>query len=179
MYVDMLNYGAAAQIAFGYDTDNLVNAALTDAQKAMGTSDSEAKAVVDNREGDSYFKASNVGFENNISFLFAFRNIDQSMKAVITYTTHKGKSVRVEIDGSDFTANGKYWVVELSTLAVADARQTVTCQIIDAEGNLVSTVTDSIESYVARGIETGTEDKVNLFKAFIRFSDSAYAHLHS
>ncbi len=35
--VDMLNYGAAAQLNFSYDTENLVNADLTDEQKALGT----------------------------------------------------------------------------------------------------------------------------------------------
>ena len=35
LVVAMLNYGAAAQMFFGYNTDNLVNAFLTDEQKAL------------------------------------------------------------------------------------------------------------------------------------------------
>ena len=35
LYVSMLNYGAAAQIYFDYNTDNLMNSMLTDAQKAL------------------------------------------------------------------------------------------------------------------------------------------------
>ena len=35
LVVAMLNYGAAAQMYFGYNTDNLVNAFLTDEQKAL------------------------------------------------------------------------------------------------------------------------------------------------
>jgi hypothetical protein len=44
--VDLLNYGAAAQAAFSYNAENPVNAALTEAQKAMGTQ--EAPAITDN-----------------------------------------------------------------------------------------------------------------------------------
>lgn len=37
LFVDLLNYGAASQKYIGYQTDNLVNADLTDEQKAWGT----------------------------------------------------------------------------------------------------------------------------------------------
>ena len=39
VYVDMLNYGAAAQIQFGYDTSNLANRNLTAEQKEWATKD--------------------------------------------------------------------------------------------------------------------------------------------
>ena len=39
LLVDLLNYGAAAQIYVGYQTDNLVNADLTSTQKAWGSVD--------------------------------------------------------------------------------------------------------------------------------------------
>ena len=39
MVVDMLNYGAAAQVYFKYNTEDLANNQLTDEQKASGTAE--------------------------------------------------------------------------------------------------------------------------------------------
>lgn len=51
LLVDLLNYGAASQKYVGYQTDNLVNAALTDEQKAWGTS---AEPVFENIRDYNY-----------------------------------------------------------------------------------------------------------------------------
>jgi hypothetical protein len=46
----MLNYGASAQMLFGYRTDDLANAALSDADKVLGKVD--ASAYAHNRTGE-------------------------------------------------------------------------------------------------------------------------------
>ena len=59
-------------------------------------------------------------------------------------------------------------------LAVADARSvlvTVTCY--DADGNVYGSVTDSVESYVAR---TGPWTEIN--QAILKLSGSAWTYLH-
>ena len=176
LLVDMLNYGAAAQVEFGYAPEKLANAGLTLEQQSWATT--KDPVVEDSHVGDEHFVATNLILENNIALMFAFRDIDQSMKAVITYTDHYGDAHTVEISGSEFTSNNKYWVVTLEQLVVADARQVITCKIIDAEGNVVSTVTETVASYVARRLETADPTLTQLLKAFMKFSDSAYKFLH-
>ena len=61
--------------------------------------------------------------------------------------------------------------IELKDLVVADARQTVTCTIYNADGSEYATFTDSIESYIAR-----VSSDLNV--AFMKFADSSYAVLN-
>jgi hypothetical protein len=77
--VAMLNYGAAAQQYFGYKTDDLMNAELTDAQKALvGEYNADlfnGTVAADPEKIDSFFTATETGFERigaTVSFEGAF-----------------------------------------------------------------------------------------------------------
>ena len=169
MVVDMLNYGAAAQEFFGYHTDDLANAMLTDDQKAIATSDT---TYTDTHTGSENYFASNLLLESNIKLMFAFRNVDESMKAVITFTNHYGKEKELVVNGSEFQKNGSFYVVTVQELVVSDCRQDVTCRIYDGD-EVVAEVTDSVASYAARkGMDSV------LFEMLMKFSDSAYAYFH-
>ena len=170
MLVDMLGYGAAAQQYFGYNTADLANNQLTDAQKAWGTA--TAAATTDNRnEGANYF-GTRLVLQSSIQMQVAFTGLDETMYAVYSYTNYSGKTQSVTVKGEDFIqVNGMYGV-ELNKLVYADARQTVTVQIFSADGTLLSIVNDSIESYVNRsGADTP------LYDSLIKFADSAKAYL--
>jgi predicted SnoaL-like aldol condensation-catalyzing enzyme len=170
MLVDMLNYGAAAQLHFGYDTDNLANSRLTDAQKAYAT---ESVVMNDYREkGDNYY-GSNLELGNEIVLGLYFKNVDETMYAMITYTDHYGKAQSVRVEGSDFLKSGALYRIPVKSLVIADARKNVTCTVYAADGTVVGSCVDSVESYIARMSETGA-----LYEAIMKFADSAYKHFH-
>jgi hypothetical protein len=170
--VDMLNYGAAAQVKFGYKTDDLVNSQLTDEQQALGTA--AMNSVKDHREvsDKNYYLGTNLRFTNKTNLLFAFKNIDaKNCTAVFTWTDHNGDEHSVE---AAFKSTSGGYAVELDELVVADARQIVTCTVYDQNDKVIVTVEDSIESSVARVSDANRA----LYEAFMMFADSAYAYLH-
>ena len=173
MVVDMLNYGAAAQKFFNYNSGDLANNKLTDEQKNLATSNATAN---DKRIEGANFLKSNLDLVDSIHLMMAFKDVDQTMKAVISYTDHYGNKTNVEVDGKDFELNNGAYVISINSIVVADARQLIKCEIFDGE-TVVAECTDSIESYVARELVVSDESD-ELFNMIIRFSDSAYNYLH-
>ena len=168
MVVDMLNYGAAAQAYFSYNTADLANAELTEAQKALATESTEYE---DRHTGNENYFASNLLLKSNIRLMFAFRNVTTDMKAVITFTDHYGVDKTITVEGSDFMQNGSFHVITVEDMVVADSRQDITCTIYNGE-EIVATATDSVEGYAARKGDI-------LFEYLMKFSDSAYAFFHN
>jgi len=58
---------------------------------------------------------------------------------------------------------------------VADYQSIVTCVVYDADGNVLATAVDSMESYVYRALASGAagETLENLCKLLMKFSASA------
>ena len=150
---DLLNYGAEAQLFFGYDTENLANAELTyhdqlDASKDYLVEDhlkcSEGRAgtaitLKSRLSLDMYFKNSFLGDD------FA------EIYAIVQYTDHYGKPVEYRVEGTDFVIEDSYRsYVAVTGLAIADYQQLVTCTVYDRDGNVLAWATDSIEGYIAR-----------------------------
>ena len=171
MLVDMLNYGAAAQQNFKYNIDDLANNQLTAEQKAYGTK--TAAPTTNNRVKDINYKGTRLVLESRIQMQVAFTGLDRTMYAQYTYRDHNNKVQIVTVAGSEFIEVSGLYGIELSKLVYADARQIVTVQIYNSQGALLSTVQDSIESYVNR---SGATDP--LFDALMKFTDSAKAYLH-
>ena len=114
----------------------------------------------------------NVKMLSNIQFMMAFSGVDQTMKAVVTFTNWEGKEITKEIPGTEFVKNGGYYVIIIEETVIADARQEINCKIVDTDGNTVAEVTDSIASYADRTTKTP-----DLYEAIMKFSDSALAYL--
>ena len=171
MLVDMLNYGAAAQLHFEYDVDNLANSRLTDAQKAYAT---ESVVMADHREKGTNYYGSNLDLGNKIVLGLYFKNVDETMYAIVSYTNHYGVAQSVRVEGSDFLKSGSLYRIPMESLVIADAKQTVTCTVYTADGAVVGSCVDSVESYIARMSETGA-----LYETIMKFADSAYKNFHS
>ncbi len=174
-YVDMLNYGAAAQVQFKYAESDFANSKLTEAQKALAT---ESVTMTNNSvKGDNYY-ASSLILESRISLLVAFENINSAdlanMKAVISFTDHYGNQKTAEVAGEKFgyVNKGKY-SVEITDIVVADVRQMVTVIVYNQDGTVHGTVTESVESYLARMANKGV-----LYENVMKFSVSAYNLFH-
>ena len=185
LLVDMLNYGAAAQVQFGYDTANLVNADLTETQKSWATKNDVTPAnnqikdaatynttlVLESAiEMDCIFYASKIGAYETWGDLYA----------IATYTDFNGNVKTVRIEGEDFGMynNRNYALVPVIGMAVADYQSIVTCVVYDANGNALATAIDSVEGYAYRALASGRagETLENLCKAMMKFSASAHAY---
>ena len=172
MMVDMLNYGATAQVNFGYGTTDLANSKLTDAQKAAGTA-GVPEMSNDQVKGDNY-QASRFLLENRIQVQLAFKGLTSDMYAIYTYTDFEGLSQEVRIEGTDFVIiGGSPAGVELSALVYADARSLVEVTVYNADGTVYGTACDSIESCCARGTKGG-----DVFEFLMKFADSAKVYLN-
>jgi hypothetical protein len=172
MLVDMLNYGAAAQVMFNYNTEDLANNSLTEAQKAYGST--SATGTDERVKGTGYY-GSNLKLEDQILLILYFNNINPDMYAIVSFTDHYGKAHETRIEGSKFYAlNSTTYGVMVDELVVADGNQLVTVTVYDANGNEVASGVDSINSYAARQL-----GKDPLYEMVMKFTNSAYAFFRS
>ena len=175
MLVDMLNYGAAAQQVFTYNTDDLANKNIDDYQQYA-----TASVEINNyQEKGNGYKSATLTLENEIYMTMVFYKsvVTSDMTAVVTFTNHENTLQTVEIAGSDFIDRGSAWGIVVDELVVADARQIVTCTFLDADGNEVEGVygKDSIESFCYRAIEGSGS---NYYEYIMKFCSSAYDYFH-
>ncbi len=165
--VDMLNYGAAAQNVYHYNTADLANRLLTTAQKGYGS----AMPVLTNRlsSGMGYVHTM-ISLEGKPQMRFIFENITSAMHAMISYIDHNGNEMAYTIDGSEWGTVGGNASVDVA-LSVLDVSQLVRCRVFD--GNmLVGEIEDSIESCVARMDSPDT-----LYDSLMKFAASARSAL--
>ena len=172
VYVEMLNYGAAAQAQFNYNTENPVNNELTEAQKALGITDVEVK---NEQVKDQYCAGSNLSLENQILLNLFFKNtiMTDDSYAIISFTSHEGKDVEVRVEASEYGTQGSFKTVIIDDIVLADSFKVVTVTIYNAEGEVVSTACDSVAGYVAR-MSQGDD----IYMAVAKFAKAAYNNFH-
>ena len=170
MLVDMLNYGAAAQLNFGYNTEDLANNQLTDQQRSMATAGTPEMS--NDLQKGQYYTGSRFVLESRIQVQIGFSGLTEDMYAIYTYTNNYGQPRSVRVEGKDFLIiGGKPAGVELSELVYADARTAVQITVYNADGTVHGTATDSIESCALR---SGGD----VFVALMKFADSAKTYLY-
>ena len=188
LYVEMLNYGAAAQTEFeNYHSDDLATSQLTEAQKGYATGD--VKAVDHRVTGTGYLGSTlTLGNEIELNFIFDKTTVTQDMYAIATYTNHYDQKKSVTIDGSAFGVYSKDnvngWYIPVADMSVADGCQVdgeskfmVTCTVYNADGTVVTSAKDSVASYVARANED-TNNTNPLYTQILKFATSAYNYFH-
>ena len=185
MLVDMLNYGAAAQIHFNKNAAHLANSDLTAAQKAMGTQtlptlkNAEKSTAVSG--ATATFDKKNVSFENKTVLMyrlkFAANQNMSNVKLTITYKTSSGTSVTKTIPASQFTKSGSYYIASIDTIAITDVRSVITAKIYDGSKQISNTFQYSIESYVYNRLQNSdSETFKNLVTEMMKFGISAETH---
>ncbi len=177
--VDMLNYGAAAQVQFDYDVENLVNADLTDAQKALGTQ--EIPAATDNTAavGNGSAVVTSVSLQSKVMLYLTFRyrsNADSNLKVVIKDA--KGKILSEYAPYQINTANCK---AIYDNVGARQMRELITIELYDNDTLVSQSITWSVESYVAqtRANEASSEALVNAVNAMLAYGDSAALYLEA
>lgn len=187
---DMLQYGAACQLMFNYNTSNLAN-------KNIGTTATDP-TIPDGYDGtpvfNKYWFGSNVLANSNTSFVVGFTNeFKEGMYFTYTFTNHWGKKVSIEVPFEDLIAvydedgtTVKYYYHGLANLRLADLylddgnnRTYIDISFAiynEADRNTsLATWSDSILRYTAR-MSMSIDD---VYSALLKFADSAYNYLHS
>ena len=176
LYVEMLNYGAAAQEYFDYDESDLANNQLTAEQKAYGVGDMTLNSKA--AEGTGYV-GMNLQLESSILVNFFFNTIPEDhddMYAVVTFVDHYGDRQTITVEGEDFGLYSGYWYVSVNKLVVADCSEEVTVKIYDGNNEEIADAVDSMENYIGRASDS---DEDPLYEAIMRFAISARTYLHN
>lgn len=178
--VDMLNYGAAAQNTFTYNTGDLANAGLNETQQGFATQSTTYSYSTLVKSED--LAAASVSATNKLMLTFYYYTdlTANGYTAHITYTDHYGTEQTRTINSfTERTLEGiTVYGVDVTGLAIADGRQLITCVIKDSNGEEVSTSVCSVENYVAKTIEQAGEDPDPVYELLMKFVDSAYAYFH-
>ena len=170
--VDMLNYGAAAQVYFSYNEDDLANNQLLASQQDYAT---DSVTMNDQRvKGDKYY-GSTLTLKSRILLSIYFKGINTNMYATVTFTDHKGNVHETRVEGSEFAkySSDVYGVV-IDDLVVADGDKLVTVKVFDTNGNQVAYASDTMNSYATRMFEGDM-----LYEMVMKFTASAYAYFHT
>ena len=174
--IDMLNYGAAAQLAFGYNTDNLANSALSEDQKKVPAADTD-------KMSDNWESCNGIGYGSNLELKeniilhiwFKAANVEY---AVVTYTDHNGNEIKSEkITNFTDRISNSVKSIAIDTLVVADGFEEVTVKFFDAQDNNLGVVKESIESYLKYMLEKDS-DSAPLYNAIAKFITSSYNYFH-
>lgn len=161
----MLNYGAAAQVKFNYNTDKLVNADMADADKAL-------PETVD----ASAYASSLTGAEDGITVTSTSLLLQSETKIRIYFTLADGKSIAdytFTVDGKEVTpvASGSEYYIEKTNVAAKDLDTFYSFQL----GGL--TLNYCALSYVNQVQKYSTDaNLLNLVKALYTYNQAANAY---
>ena len=190
LLVDMLNYGAAAQVYFGYNTSHPANAELTDVQRALGTAEVPELVSIDNtikQEGaTAHFKGRSIVMGSNVELKY-YMTFDageptENTKLVITYTTISGTNSSTTIPASQFiydTDKASY-TGKVTTIAAKDMSCLITAKIYDGDVMIGDISEYSVESYVYNRLLKSTDENFKaLIRELIKYGKSAEAYFRS
>jgi hypothetical protein len=171
---DLLNYGAAAQVYFEFDDQNLVNQNLSaEAQAAMeqfASTGLAAAELVNSGDGPNIF--SSVSIMNRIVLSLSIRGFGDAGEVKVRIKDHETGTEKAVIDA---TKRGSIWLADYAGFEAEDMR-TAFDFVVLADGVESGTpLTWSVEGYAreARLNEDSTEAELALFNALLHYVDSA------
>lgn len=176
LIVDMLNYGAQAQITFDHNVDDLANAEMTAEQLALGTVDELALSNSQKLGGACVGTALELEQRILVKILFSGITDTTGMHATISYENLNGELIESTVPAEELIYSNGYYGVEVNTVAPAEARSMITVTMYDADGNVYGYGTDSIEGYAQRQI-SNNRPLATMCDLIMRFADSSKAYL--
>ncbi len=177
MCVDMLNYGAAAQIRLDYDTDNPVNADLTEAQLQYATTQIPSAENNSTSTGDGAKLISSVSLQSKV-LLYLNCNYTGADASTLHYIIKDAESGET-LDTLDVTKTGTFRQAVYSNVGAKQMRQLLAITLYDGDSAVSQTLTWSVESYVAsvREKSTSSEAEINMVNAMLTYGDSVAAYM--
>ncbi len=181
MYVDLLNFGAAAQGYYASGKEDLANGLLEDAHRAMATQ--QLLYTDESVRGENYLGASlDLKEQMNLSVYFGgfYGKRSAKMYAEAIYTDHAGEEQTMHIPGSDFLVydndHGDGYQLPLKDLRVEDAFSPIVITVYNEDGSVHGNCTESVSSVCARISEKSSSD---MFGEFIKLAASTREYLLS
>ena len=180
MAVDMLKYGAAAQVRLGYNTNNLVTADLTAAQLAYATQ--EIPVAVNNAasKGNGASVNTNITVTSrvrlNLSCIYTTATNPDNIKCVITDSEG---TVLAEIATTN--KGGIMFSAIYDDLGAKEMRDVINATFYEGETAISQTVSWSVESYVAqvRAKSNVATDELNMVNAMLAYGDAVAAYMET
>jgi hypothetical protein len=176
--VDMLNYGAAAQINFGYDAENLVNADLTEEQKALGTQTEAPAANAQSISGTGASIITSVSVQNKVFMYLTVRyTATDASKVKFVIKDAEGKVI-TEL-ATTALSGGKVFQASYDGVGAKQMREPITIEMQEDGKTVSQSLTWSVESYVAqtRANAATSANLLNMVNALLIYGDSAAAYL--
>ncbi len=186
LLVDLLNYGAKAQLFTNTNTDNLVNASLTDTQKAWGSTTVEE--FVSNQQNMDKFEGqlatfTGIGLRLNDAVTpyikFTANDItDLTLRVTCdghTWNYNVAEELEKE-DGVITYASGKYEFV-LKELGVHQMREAILFTVLKGDEVVSSKFQYSVETYASKYADAG-DAQAELLIAMMKYGDAAYAYVN-
>ena len=180
--VDFLNYASAAQVYFNLNTKNLVNAELTDEQKAFGTA---TVAAIGNDRADGTIDSPSVAvsgctliFEGKIMMKFVFdpatylKNGGSLSDLSVVVKDADGKVLKT-FAAADFEDYGTRKSVVFDGLASTEMRKAVTFQVMVGDTAVSNSRTYSIQTYAYSKQNDAAQG--TLVQEMIKYGDSMVA----
>ena len=186
LLVDMLNYGAKAQLYYNYSTQHLVNENLTDEQRAWGTQTApaleKAETLVESEEEDTIkIVDRKIVYEPKAGVKFRFKlgkYNPEDIKIVLNYFNAKGNAGTQSISGTKaiHIDGDEYEVIFVPGYYCLNSDITISFK--DSEGNVIGDkLTITYATLLAEEYEN-SDDEIyhNYILALISFGESDRVH---
>ncbi len=171
-FVDMLNYGAAAQETFNYKEEDLANKDIDTYQVYASKTVEVARDFESSESGRA---ATSLFLRNRVELNAYFTNVTEGMYIEIEYVNYYGETKRETIKYDDMVTRGEYRGATVSTLAIADASSPVKATLFSADGKEEAWVKESVNGYLYR-IMQGDNDE--LYPSLAKFAKAAAESLN-
>jgi hypothetical protein len=173
LLVDMLNYGAQAQIRFGVSTNDLANNQLTPEQQALGTQENPTIAgevtQTSNGVNAASFYMTGLALESAIETQFIMRATGYSAEQLELRITYGNTVETFDVDPVAGTTG--YFTVFYRGMKIPQQRQPFSATIYDKATGLPLSVTQHL-SIEALLVNTHAQ-RPDLANAAMKFGDSA------
>ena len=182
LLVDLLNYGAMSQIYTDHNTNALVNANLTDAQKAWGTSETPTYETVQNLaykiidNPTVQWKGGGLNLVDAVTMRFKISADSGNYESLVVKAETDDRIWTIPFEEFTETTGGYY--VYFSGLNAGEMSETVYLTVYENGKAVSNTLSYSIESY-AYSKQTSTDENLkNLLEAMMKYGNSAYNYVN-
>ena len=184
LLVDMLNYGTEMQTYFGYNTENLANAFLTEEQKTYATAEipkiSSTKKIIEGEDDTINYIGATLDFEYYISMNLYFdfgdylpENIGVLLKS---NDVHENECLEIEGDEFEYREDVDKYVAQITLRYASEMDMEYTFSFYDMNTELPigDVVTYSIEAYIDSALKkTSDESLRSLLTSMLKYGNSA------
>ncbi len=186
LLVDLLNYATNVQLYTNYKSNNLINADLTDAQKAMATATAPTLASDANMTHKTISNPS-------VTFSGVGLKLSETVEIRVTISAAdiNGLKLKVVSEDSGYTwyvdaskfvkKSGNDYYVYFNSLKAIQMREVVNISVVKDGVEVSNTVRYDIESYayLARQQTNPDYDSLkNVTESMMKYGDSAYKYIY-